>query len=517
MTLTRILAAIALLAGLLAGPGWAQEPALRTGPRPERPAAPPEPARPPDQPPADAVTAHVIQLDGHPLSYKATAGTLALRTQKGDVQAHIFYVAYTRDPDPSQPPDAARPITFAFNGGPGAASAYLNLGALGPRRLQFPSDGSMPAPPYQLVDNADSWLGFTDLVFIDPPGTGYTTSPLSDADLAKQFFGVTQDTQAIAAFIRRYLVDSGRMLSPVYLVGESYGGFRAAMLAHDMETRLGVAPAGLFLLSPVLEFQLMNRSPYDVLPWALTLPSFAAAMMAGDGALPPDIDARLALVESYALGDYLTGLAAGRRDAAATARFEQRMAEVTGLPLDVIQRQGGKLSASAFLRLVRRDDNHAFSAYDASVAGVAAFPYQPFGERADPVLTASVAPFTSAFTAYARAELDYRTDAPYRVLADDVGRRWDFGHEGRGQAGAMDELRQAIALNPRLSVVIGHGYTDLVTPYFMTKYLIGVAAADGPPLPISLKLYPGGHMMYVRDAARAALKRDAQALYGAAH
>jgi len=267
--------------------------------------------------PESASTRHEIRIGGRVLSYGATAGTLAIRDAKGERKADIFHVAYRLDgADP-----ARRPIAFAFNGGPGAASAYLHLGALGPRALVFAPDGGIPAPPVQLIDNPDSWLPFTDLVFVDPVGTGYSRAGDGSDDANKAFWGVRQDVEAMAAFIRVYLAHAERTRSPVFLVGESYGGLRAAVLAHHLHTTQGIAVSGVVMVSPALEFSLIYGDDYQPLTWALRLPSFyATVLQTRQGVTPAQLPAALAEAERFALGDFLTGLVSGPTDPARAPR-----------------------------------------------------------------------------------------------------------------------------------------------------------------------------------------------------
>ena len=226
-------------------------------------------------PPA-AITEHSIRLAGVEVPYSAKAATLALRDARGKTLADIFYIAYMREPL-----DPKRPITFVFNGGPGAASAYLHLGAIGPKVMAASAKGEVLGPPPRLVTNDSSWLDFTDLVFVDPVGTGYSRA--RDGKDENDFFGVEQDTEALANFIRLYLTDAGRLASPVFLAGESYGGFRVATITRALQKTSGISPSGLVLISPALEFALLNGEDYDPLPWALGLPSLAAVNLESKG------------------------------------------------------------------------------------------------------------------------------------------------------------------------------------------------------------------------------------------
>ncbi|HXY99739.1 MAG TPA: septum formation initiator [Stellaceae bacterium] len=498
-----------LLASLLplrlAAPALAQE-APRHAPAEKPAAAAPAPS-PVSLLPADSVTHHQVKIGDRQLGYTATAGTLPLRDDKGEKQADIFYVAFTLDGvgDRTQ-----RPVTYAFNGGPGAASAYLDIGALGPRALDFGAAG-LPQPAVDHVgDNPDSWLPFTDLVFLDPISTGYSRAVSEEA--AKKLTSVDPDLDALAQIVRLHLARSDRLASPVYLVGESYGGFRAARLALLLAQREGVAPAGVMMVSPVIEFRLMSGDRFDVLPWALRLPSYAAVALDDKHALSPEA---LGEAERFALGDYLTVLAAG--ETGRPENFYRRLAELTGLDEAVVARWGGRVPAGAYVKAMRHAERQIVSRYDGTVAAPDPDPASFYVED-DPILEGTVAPFTRAFTAYARDELGFATDLSYILLNGELGRHWEWreGNSGDRQSlGAADALARALSLQPKLKVLIAHGFTDLTTPYMMSRYVVEHLPANLTAERVSLKLYPGGHLLYLRTGSRRHLREDAAAFYGA--
>ncbi|OHV86901.1 S10 family peptidase [Mesorhizobium sp. ORS 3428] len=480
--------------------------------------APPALAETPERPapaggvlsllPPPQVTEHSITLAGRKLDYQAKAGTLSLLSGKGEVTAEIFYVAYTQQ---SPAPAKQRPITFVFNGGPGAASAYLHIGALGPRIIATAADGEFLPPPQKLIDNPDSWLDMTDLVFVDPVGTGYSReAPGQDT---KAFWGVEQDASSVGSFIRLYLAQNGRTGSPLFLAGESYGGFRAALLARKLQEDVGLSPSGIVLISPALEFMLVQPDQFDLLHWALELPSLAAVRLRSDGVSGEALRNRLAEVEHYALGDYLTALASGLEQGG--KRASGRVAEITGLPLDLVQRNFARIPASLFAREFQRASGKVLSPYDAMVATSDVAPESASIAGPDPVLDRSVPVLTSTFVAYARNELNYRTDVSYRLLNGEVSHNWDFGASRQGYAGVMSDLQRARSLNPSLGVVIVNGYTDLVTPYLATRYLVNQIPSLADAKPIRLDVVEGGHMMYLRPDGRRALKEAASELYQA--
>lgn len=475
-------------------------------------AAKAQPATPPAHLlPGDSVTHHEWHGEHGVIGYTATAGTLPLRNEKGETQADIFYVAFMRD-DTAAP--SQRPITYAFNGGPGAAAAYLDIGALGPRALDFGSTGAIPPAVDHVVDNPDSWLSFTDLVFIDPVGTGYSRATSGTEDAAKKFWSVKPDLDALAQIIRLHATRANRLTSPIYLAGESYGGFRAARLAQQLAESEGISPAGVLLISPVIEFRLMSGDALYLLPWALHLPSYAAVALETHGTLTP---AALHDAEAFALGDYLVVLAAGSGDAAASHHLYDTVAHFTGLPEPLVERWNGRVPVSAFVKEFRRPQGQLMSRYDGSYGGADPDP-RSLTPDDDPILNASIAPFTQAFVAYARDELGFKTDITYELLNSQVSRSWDW-HDGesggRHSLGASAALGRALALQPKLHVLIAHGLTDLTTPYMMSRYVAEHLPNDGTKERIQLKLYSGGHMMYLRDGSRHQLHDDAQAFYGA--
>ena len=458
--------------------------------------------------PAASVTHHAIQLGETSLAYSAEAGTLPIRDASGKTTAKMFYVAYTADGT-----HEARPLTFVFNGGPGAASAYLNIGAVGPRIVAVDADGSIPPPPARLTNNPGTWLAFTDLVFVDPVGTGYSRA--SDPKNDKDFWSVDADKEAMAAFIRLYLAHKGRTTSPVFLTGESYGGFRAALLAKALPDKSGVALSGVVMISPALDLSLLfGHQTAQILPFALALPSEAAVNLMQEGVTDrAEMRDRLQPVEAYALGGYLTTLAAGPE--ATREKASGKVAEMTGLPLDFVKRRFGTMSLSTFARAFDQGKGKVLSRYDGAVAGPDIDPASLFSHGPDPVLDRMGAIWTSAFTGYVRNDLGFATDITYRLLDGEISRRWDYGNSGsdQGYADAMQDLQEARAYNPALKILIAQGFTDLVTPYFASRYLVGQLPPLSGAAPIAIEDYLGGHMMYLRPDSRHALMEDVKALY----
>lgn len=461
--------------------------------------------------PLPQTTEHSIAIGGRTLSYQAKAGTLSLLSGKGEVTAEIFYVAYTVAP--AELSKNTRPVTFVFNGGPGAASAYLHLGALGPRVIATAADGNFLPSPQTLVDNPDSWLDFTDLVFVDPVGTGYSRE--APGQETGSFWGVDQDASSMGAFIRLYLAQAGRTASPVFLAGESYGGFRAALLARTLQEDVGIGVNGIVLISPALEFMLVRPDAFDTLHWALELPSLAAVRLRGEGVAGPALDERLREVERYAMGDYLVALTSGLEQGGRMA--SPRVAEFTGLPLDLVQRNFARVPTEVFAKEFARAKGNVLSPYDGTIETGDVAPESARIRGPDPVLGRSVPVLTSAFVAYARDELNFRTDISYRLLNDEISRKWDYGvgPSGQGYAGVMNDLQRARSLNPSLGVLIVHGDTDLVTPYMASRYLVDQMPSIAGARPIGVDVLPGGHMMYLRPDSRRALRQAVSGLYQA--
>jgi carboxypeptidase C (cathepsin A) len=448
------------------------------------------------------VSRRTLVRDGRRIAYTATAGTLPLLSGKGEISARIFSVAYAIDEK-----TADRPVTFVFNGGPGASSAFLHLGAMGPRAVNFSDNGAVAVQPVVLVDNPDAWLDFTDLVFVDPVATGYSRSAAGTEEADKTFFGVDKDADAMADFVRLALVRTGRALVPVFLAGESYGGFRVALLAQRLLAS-GTAVKGVVMISPALEFSMLRGNPYAQLPMALALPSIAATHLERrDGAQGPlDI---LPEVERFARSTYLVHLAAGQKP---DAEIDRALVRYTGLTADTIRSHLSRVSTRTFTHAYEDKGDRVLSRYDGTVS--VPVPRRS-GIHFDPILDAAVTVLTPAFTHYASAELGYRTDLEYHLLNRNVSGRWDFGTSPthQGFAGALGELQQARSSNPALGALIVHGYTDLVTPYAVSQYLVDQLAPLEGARPVELKLYRGGHMMYLRPTSRHAFVEDARTFY----
>jgi carboxypeptidase C (cathepsin A) len=454
--------------------------------------------------PADVTTDQSVEISGATLRFKATAGTIPINNGEGKLQAEIAYIAYLRpDADAS-----ARPLTFLVNGGPGASSAYLQLGAIGPWRL--PLDGITPSSTPALVPNSETWLDFTDLVFVDPVGTGYSRFINTSDEVRKQFWSVDGDIDVLATFMRKWIEKSGRQASRKFIAGESYGGFRAPKLASKLNEQ-GVAVSGLVMVSPVLDFGWRGNGRQSPLGWVARLPSMAAA--AREANAPFDREA-LREAERYAAGEYLQDLLRGERDSAAVERISAHVAQLTGLDRTLVRRLAGRIETRTFVRERTRDRGLVASMYDATVTGLDSDPNAANSHYEDPVLSVMRAPLSSAMTdLYARV-LNWRVEEPYQLLNTRVSSRWDWGG-ARATHEIVGELRSVLALDQNLRVLIAHGASDLVTPYFENQMILDQMPAFAAPERLKLAVYGGGHMFYSRDASRRALRDDARVLYRA--
>ena len=452
--------------------------------------------------PADTTTAFTLNIDGRSLAFHVTAGSLQLKDEAGAPQAVVAYVAYKlAGADP-----ARRPVTFAINGGPGAASAWLHLGALGPWRL--PMSGLSPASRPALVDNSETWLEFTDLVFVDPPGTGYSRIVAPGDDARRRFWSVEGDVDGLAATIRRWLVAEQRLASPKFIVGESYGGFRGPRLAEALATDQGVGVAGLVLISPALDLAALAAGPDDPFPLLTRLPSYAAARRSRAG---PVSRADLADVERYATGDYLADWLRGPSDAAAVERMSKRVAELTGIDLETVRRLGGRIDEETFLREFERPQGKVVAFYDATVDAYDPFPAGRSSGFHDPVLPGFEPAFASAIVDLYERKLGWKVEGRYELLNDAVNHDWRWG-ERLARPEALSALRRMLALDPKFRVLVAHGLTDVQAPYFATALELAQIPDFGPSGRLTLKVYPGGHMVYADDDSRRALRDDARRL-----
>ena len=454
--------------------------------------------------PADAHVAQTMELDGKTLHYTVTVGTLPVRDKEGKVSGDVVYTAYTVE-------GANRPVTFALNGGPGASSVYLNFGAIGPKHLNAGNEGDSPSDPTTLSDNQGTWLDFTDLVFIDPIGTGFSRSLVSADESKKQFYSTEADIQYLSRVIYDWLINNGRMSSRKYLVGESYGGFRGPRITLFLQSQLGVAMNGVTLVSPYLNPTIEDNGDLSPIPWMVTLPSITAANLERQHKLTPEA---MQQVISYTLGDYASTLIKGRTDTAGTQAMIQKVTEMTGLDPEFVKRSGGRLETGAYLREVFREQGKIGSVYDSNVTSYDPFPYAPEQRSNDPILATLIAPTTTAMVDFVTRTVGWKVDARYNALSYEVGRQWDRGSEAERE-GSVSQLRQSVAADPKLRVLIVHGWNDLSCPFMGSVLTVNqMPLLGGDPDRVAVHEFPGGHMFYTRDSGRVALRKDVMEMYG---
>ncbi|WP_050402867.1 S10 family peptidase [Bradyrhizobium embrapense] len=452
--------------------------------------------------PPDSTTKQSVALPGRTLNFSATAGSIRVFDDKGEPLADIAYTSYQLDGAEK----ASRPVTFLFNGGPGSASAWLQFGNVGPWRLPFDGDGAVSSASPELQPNADTWLDFTDLIFIDPVGTGYSRFVTTSEEARKRFFTVDGDANSVALVIRRWLEKHDRLTSPKYVAGESYGGIRGPKVVRNLQMQQGVGVRGLILISPVLDFRDYTGS--SILQYVASLPTMTAVARQ---AKAPVTREDLADVESYARGDFLLDLVKGQADAEATARLADKVASLTGIDPAVSRRLAGRFDIGEFRREFDRKNGKVTGRYDASIEGFDPYPDSSSFRFNDPSGDPLMAPLTSAAVDLTTRGLNWRPDGSYHLLSESVNKGWEFGH-GISPPESVTQLRQMLALDPKLKLLIGHGLFDLATPYFASKIILDQLPAFAGPSRTRLVVYPGGHMFYSRDGSRQAFRKEVEAL-----
>jgi carboxypeptidase C (cathepsin A) len=473
---------------------------LGTSVRAQRTEVPREPE--PPRLPANVTTHQTLTLPDRELKFTATVGSIRLRDGKDAPLTDITFTAYQ-----AEGADAAtRPVTFVFNGGPGMASAWLQMGAIGPWRVRIDPASDGPSATPVPIPNTDTWLDFTDLVFIDPPGTGYSHILTADAEARRHLWSVAGDIDALGEAVRRWLDHNGRDVSRTYILGESYGGFRGPRLVRKLQSEEGVGITGLILLSPLLDSHVASGYA-DPMGSVDLLPSEVAVVRAQHG---PVTRADLADVEAYATSDYLVDMLRGGDDAAAIDRLSTRVAGLTGFDPATIRRVDGRLDRFRFQRMLT--PGRVSSAYDGTITRPDPEPHAMFSLYPDPVLAGFEAPVTSAMMAIYADKLNWHPDAVYHLANDNVFSAWDWGR-GMGRPESFSALQAARSLDPHMRVLIAHGMFDLITPYFGTARMLRLLPKLDGAEPVTLRVYPGGHMFYFGDSSRAALRDDAKAVF----
>jgi carboxypeptidase C (cathepsin A) len=443
-----------------------------------------------------STTEHEIRIGDATIRYRATAANMLMKDEAGKLKATVFFVAYEAE----RPRDAVpfdRPITYVFNGGPGAASVWLHLGTAGPQRIDLTPSGLPPAPPHRVVENPWGWLDATDLVFIDPVGTGFSRP--AEGEKGEQFYGVREDISWVADFIRLYTTIYERWASPKFLAGESYGTTRAAGLSEYLLERYGIVLNGIMLISTVLDFATLMPGDGNDLPYVLFLPTYTATaayhQRLGED-MRRDLGRTLTEVRSWAVNVYLPALAKGAAMKPQERRgIAEQLSRYTSLPVEFIERANLRIDPSVFQKQLLAEERKVVGRFDTRVTG---YDSNPIASRPDydPSYSLYLPVYSTAFNDYVRRVLRFESILPYEVLTDRV-RPWKYGEAGHGYLHVADNLRSAMIQNPSMRILFANGLYDLATPFFATEYTVDHLELS-PELRenIVLTYYDGGHMMY---------------------
>ena len=486
-------ASIALALSLLASPAMSQVPVQQ---------ADKDPA-PVTREPNVSVTRHSGTFGGKRISYTATAGETFLKSEDGTPRAAIFSTSYVKEPR-----DPNRPVTFLFNGGPGSGSVWLHMGAFGPKRVAIPSDGTDDGgPPYPILDNPDSLLDVTDIVFIDPVGTGFSHA-LGKTE-PTEFWGVTKDAQSVAQFIRLWLNENGRWNSPKFLGGESYGTTRSAAVVNQLEGAYNdVSLNGVILISTVLDFGAGADTPGNELTYVMNLPSMAATALYHGKAQASSTEAFVEEARQYAIGPYASALLKGQNlGAAERAAVRSELARFTGLSEAYLEQADLRVTPSRFYKELLRDRGLTVGRLDSRYTGR---DYDNAGEEPDndPSFYGIDAGYTAAINAFVRGPLGYETDRSYVTIGSVGPWEWNIGggRDTNAYLNVTPYLGRALRENSDLRIFVGQGYYDFATPFFAAEYALSRTGI--PQDRIEYRYYDSGHMMYVRDEDRMKLSRD---------
>ena len=454
------------------------------------------------------VTHHQLTLDGKLLKYTATTGRLPLKRGDGKIEAEMFFVAYTLDGQDA----GKRPLTFAFNGGPGSATIWLHMGAWGPKRVAMQPEGFLPPAPYHIADNPYTLLDKSDVVFVDAMSTGFSRA--ANAELSKKFLGVKGDIEAFSEFIRLYLTRYERWSSPLFLFGESYGTTRAAGVAGNLADQ-GISFNGITLLSTALSFQTLVDNRSNDQPYVLLIPTFT--MIAGyHKKLSPDLSQDMAKArqesEQWASTEYAQALAKGDSlSGDERQKAIDQMARFTGLSKEVLDQANLRIDVPKFTHYLLLDQKLRVGRLDGRFTGT-----DPDGvldtQFYDPSESAIMGPYTSVFNNYVRTELGYKTDMPYQVFPSDQNffeSSWNWGSGIAGFPDTATALRQAIVKNPYLKVLVLEGFYDLATPFLAADYTVDhLNLTPQYRKNISFATYEAGHMVYLPIDGLKKLKSD---------
>ena len=451
---------------------------------------------------APVVTEHEISLGTQKLKYTATTGRMPFKNEFGEIEAQMFYMAYTVAPEKGK----NRPLMFSFNGGPGSPSVWLHLGALGPKRVKMTDDGQFPPPPHELIDNEMTWLEHTDLVFIDPINTGFSRA--KNKEISDKHLGTTGDIESVSEFIRLYISRNERWSSPLYLVGESYGTYRSAGISGHLIDR-GIAFNGIVLVSSILNMQTARFVKGNDLPFILFLPTYAATAHY-HGVIPKrrNLRAFLKEVEKFAIGEYASLLARG--DSLSKTERQHtiaRLAKYTGLHPAFIDQSNLRINIHSFCKELLRDKKRTVGRIDSRFVGIDGDHTAQQNEH-DPSISALMPPYVSTFNQYVRSELGYKSDLEYNVF-NKVFNEWNWGSAGQGMPDTSEALRKAVSKNPHMKIYIASGFYDLATPYFATEYTLDHMGLDPTLRPLfETGEFEAGHMMYIHNPSLEKLNAD---------
>ena len=463
-----------------------------------------------------SITEHKLKVNGRTIKYTATAGFLQIKDEADKPRAELFFIAYERNGGDDK---ATRPVTFVFNGGPGASSVFLHLGAIGPKRVLLGEQGTELPPSVKLVYNDYTWLDFTDLVFVDPVGTGY--SHAARGVDAKQFYGVEEDTRLAAEFIQCYITRYRRWLSPKFIAGESYGATRAAALSGYLQNNMNMYLSGLILISPALNFQTLRFNPGNDLPYMLYLPTYTTAALYHKK-LSPELqtspERSLKQAEAWAEGEYAAALLKGDKlSAAERTNIAEKLSYYTGISKSFTENSNLRINQSRFAKELLRSERRTVGILDSRVIGIdsdATGEYSSF----DPALFLTTGPYAAGMNDYVRNVLQYQHDQPYEVLNLKVNREWNWGSATQGYVNVSETLREAMSKNTHLKVFIACGYYDMATPYCASRYTVSHLGLD-PALRdnIVIKYYDSGHQLYTHLPSLKKMTDDASAFVNKAN
>lgn len=469
------------------------------------------------KPPAPSVTHGSVEIDGKAVEYTATAGKMAMKADDGKAKAEIFYVSYTRGGDGAEV-DTSRPLTFCFNGGPGSSSVWLHMGMLGPMRVRLPDDASQPRPPFAIETNPYSLLDVTDLVFIDPVSTGYSRP--AEGEDKKQFHGYREDLRSVGQFIHDYTSKQERWGSPKFVLGESYGGLRAAGLSQQLQDRYNLYLNGVVLVSAVIDFSTLAFAQNNDLPYVLFLPTYTATAHYHKALDQDLLDRPLAEVvkeaEEFAYGPYTDALLeATSMPEQQRRRICRQMAKLTGLPEGYLWDANLRVSMSRFGKELLRGRGEIVGRFDSRYTGR---DDNGVGEHTgfDPSGAATFGIFTSGMNSYLRGTLKYEDDRVYEILTSDV-RPWNYGSFENRYVESASALRDAMSVNPFLKVFAACGYYDLATPQFAMQHSRDHLLLDETQQKnFTTEFYEAGHMMYVYEPSLIKLRKDLLKFYSEA-